>query len=127
MNRKSLTPLGQTEMEVLHIVWELESASVNQVRERILEDRKVAYTTVMTILKNLADKGYLTYENVNNTYVYRALENPSLVRGKVLQGILEKVFLGSKTELIQSLVQQEEIDDEELQQIQEMINQLKKK
>ena len=127
MKKKSLTPLGETEMEILHIVWELKQASVNDVRDRLLENRKVAYTTVMTVMKNLATKGYLNYESVNNTYVYSALQDPNEVRSSVLSGILDKVFLGSKTELIQSLVDQENIDEQELNEIENLIQSLKKK
>ena len=46
-------------MEILHHAWELGEATVTDVQERILNERKVAYTTVMTIMKNLNDKGYL--------------------------------------------------------------------
>ena len=62
MKRKSLTPLGETEMEVLHHVWDLGRATVADVQARILRERKVAYTTVMTVMKKLADKGYLQFE-----------------------------------------------------------------
>lgn len=125
MKKKSLTPLGETEMEVLHIVWELGKASVNDVRDRLLEKRKVAYTTVMTVMKNLANKGYLSFENVNNTYLYSAHEKPEKVRGSVLHGILDKVFLGSKTELIQALVDNEQLDKNEIEEIESLIKQLK--
>ena len=62
--KKSLTPLGESEMEILHHVWDLGEATVSEVKERINEERKVAYTTVMTIMKNLYEKGYLQYRNL---------------------------------------------------------------
>lgn len=63
-------PLGKTELEVLQIVWELEEATVNDVRNRILEKRQVAYTTIMTVMKNLTEKGALKYRKEGNAYVY---------------------------------------------------------
>jgi predicted transcriptional regulator len=60
MKRTRLHDLGETEMEVLQHVWELSRASVGDVHERILVSRKVAYNTVMTVMKNLAEKGYLS-------------------------------------------------------------------
>ena len=57
MKKKALTPLGETEMEVLQHVWQLRQATVAQVHERILISRKVAYTTIMTVMKKLSDKG----------------------------------------------------------------------
>ena len=62
MKKRSFHPLGETEMELLQHVWALKRANVAQVHERVLETREVAYTTVMTVLKKLADKGYLQYE-----------------------------------------------------------------
>lgn len=67
--RKALTPLGETEMEVLHHVWELQNASVAEVHDRIRETRKVAYTTIMTVMKNLSNKGYLAFSKEGLTYV----------------------------------------------------------
>ena len=67
--KKSLTPLGESEMEILHHVWELGEATVAEVQELILKNRKVAYTTVMTIMKNLNDKGFLKYRKQGVTYV----------------------------------------------------------
>ena len=54
MRRRSLSRLGETEMEVLHHVWALGEASVADVHASILKTRPVAYTTVMTVMKKLA-------------------------------------------------------------------------
>ena len=88
MRRRTLNPLGETEMEVLQHVWTLGSATVSDVHERILATREVAYTTVMTVLKKLATKGYLTYERDGNAYVYSAAQPPDEVRADLLRGCL---------------------------------------
>lgn len=124
MRRKSLTPLGETEMEVLHHVWALERATVAQVRERILAERQVAYTTIMTVMRNLADKGYLAYEKEGATYVYRPLRSREEVRQGLLERILDKVFDGSAAALIQTLVRRESLSGEEIDEICNLIEQL---
>ena len=53
MKRRSLSRLGETEMEVLHLVWAIGEASVGDVHDRILGYRSVAYTTVMTVILTL--------------------------------------------------------------------------
>ena len=111
--RKSLTPLGESEMEILHHVWELGEATVAQVRERILKERKVAYTTVMTIMKNLNDKGYLKYYKDGNTYVYSARIEPEKVQSNLVSGLIDKVFKGSASALVQTLVKGENISEKE--------------
>ncbi len=122
--RKALTPLGETEMEVLHHVWELEEASVADVRERILENRKVAYTTIMTVMKNLADKRYLKYRKEGVSYIYSPLKKPDDVRYNLINRLVDKVFHGSPKDLVQALVQNENLTNAERQEIKNMINQL---
>lgn len=113
-------------MEVLEHVWALDEATVADVRERILEEREVAYTTVMTVLKNLADKGYLKYRKDGRSYVYSAARPAERVRGSLLSNLVEKVFGGSPTALVQTLVQQEELDEDEMREIERLIHSMEK-
>jgi len=123
--KKSLTPLGETEMEVLHHVWELGEATVKDVKERILNDRQVAYTTIMTVMKNLADKGYLKYRKDGVTYVYSPAQEPESVRFNLVKDLVKKVFKGSPTELVQTLVEGEELSDTDRSEIMNLINKMK--
>jgi predicted transcriptional regulator len=122
--RKPLDPLGETEMEILNIVWDLGEASVADVRERILEYREVAYTTVMTIMKNLADKEYLKYRKDGLSYIYSAAVKPDQVRYSLIDRLVDKVFKGSPTELVQTLVKNENLSEEERREIKKMIDKL---
>lgn len=123
--KKSLTPLGETEMEVLHHVWELGEATVKDVKERILEDRQVAYTTIMTVMKNLADKGYLKFRKDGVTYVYSPAQEPESVRFNLVKDLVKKVFKGSPKELVQTLVEAEELTDSERVEILNLIDKMK--
>ncbi len=120
--KKSLTPLGETEMEVLHHVWNLGEATVKQVRNRILENRDVAYTTIMTVMKNLSDKDYLKYRKEGLTYVYSPAIEPESVRFNLVEDLVKKVFHGSPEKLVQTLVQNENISDEDRRENQDLIN-----
>ncbi len=122
--KKSLTPLGETEMEVLHHVWKLGEATVKQVRKRILKDREVAYTTIMTVMKNLADKGYLEYRKDGVTYVYSPAVEPESVRFSLVNDLVKKVFRGSPKELVQTLVKNEDLSDDERAEIRNLINKM---
>jgi predicted transcriptional regulator len=119
--KKSLTPLGETEMEILHHVWNLKKATVADVQEQIMKKRKVAYTTVMTIMKNLADKGYLAYEKQGVTYVYSPAKDEQEVKHSLLHGLLNKVFKGSHAELVQTLVKYEKLTDTEREELKKLI------
>ena len=122
--KKSLTPLGESEMEILHHVWELGEATVAEVQERILKERKVAYTTVMTIMKNLNNKGYLKYRKEGASYVYSAAKDPEKVQYSLISKMIEKVFKGSPSALVQSLVKGEELSEDELKEIRNMIDKM---
>lgn len=119
--RKSLTPLGETEMEVLHHVWNVGEASVADIRNRILEDRKVAYTTIMTVMKNLADKGYLKYRKEGISYIYSAAIDPSNVQFNLVDRLVDKVFHGSPKDLVQALVKNEKLSEKDRDEIKKLI------
>jgi len=67
--------LGPLETEILNIVWELSSATVKDVHERILADpdRELAYTSVTTVLRRLAQKGWLACDRSERTFQWRPL------------------------------------------------------
>lgn len=120
--KKSLTPLGESEMEILHHVWDLGEATVAEVQEKVLETRKVAYTTVMTIMKNLNDKGFLKYRKRGVTYVYSAAIAPESVQFSLINNLIHKVFKGSPSALVQTLVKAENLDEEDINAIKKLID-----
>lgn len=120
--KKSLTPLGESEMEILHHVWEMGEATVAQVQEQILKERKVAYTTVMTIMKNLSNKGYLKFRKEGASYVYSAAKDPENVQYNLISKMIDKVFKGSSAALVQTLVRGERLTEEELREIKNLID-----
>lgn len=122
--KKSLTPLGETEMEVLNHVWDLGEATVKEVRNRILKKREVAYTTIMTVMKNLADKGFLKYRKDGVTYVYSSAQEPDSVRSNIITDLMKKAFKGSPKELVQALVNSDDLSSKDLDEIKTMIDQM---
>mgnify|MGYP002281830663 CR=1 FL=1 len=111
-------------MEILHHVWELGEASVADVRERMLEYREVAYTTVMTIMKNLYKKGYLTYRKEGVSYIYAPSKSKESVQSNLIKSLVRKVFKGSPSALVQNLLQNEELTEQERREIKEMIEKM---
>lgn len=120
--KKSLTSLGETEMEVLNHVWDMGEATVKQVRKRILEKREVAYTTIMTVMKNLTEKGYLKYRKDGVTYVYSPAQEPDSVRSNLISDLMSKAFKGSPKQLVQALVKSEDLSSDDLTDIKNLID-----
>ncbi len=122
--KKNITPLGETEMEVLQHIWSLEKATVAQVHERVLATRKVAYTTIMTVMKKLADKGYLSFEKDGATYVYSQAKSQEEVQQTLISSLVDQAFQGSPAALIQTLVKKEALSDAERNDILKLIEDL---
>lgn len=125
--KKSLSALGELEMEILQYVWDLKQATVNDVREQILQQRDIAYTTVMTVMKNLHSKGYLTYYKEGTQFVYQPAKSPDSVKSNLLMGLMNTVFKGSPKSLVKSLIQTESLSEAELNEIKALINQMEEK
>ncbi len=101
----------------MKIVWELEQATVRDVYEKMLETRKIAYTTVMTMMKILETKGHLRKTQDDKAHVYR----PSQPKQKVISGMvrefINRVFNGSAEPLLMHLVEDEALTADELAEI----------
>jgi BlaI family penicillinase repressor len=116
MRRRSETPTGQ-ELEIMKIVWELEKATVRDVYEALLRKRKVAYTTVMTMMKILEQKKYLRKDQSDRAYVYRAAQPKSKVIGALVRDFVNRVFNGSAEPLLVHLVEEHSLSPEDLDEI----------
>src|SRR6266481_4574110 len=116
MRRRSLTLTGQ-ELEIMKIVWERDKATVRDVYEALLERRKVAYTTVMTMMKILEQKKYLKKTLAERAYVYRPAQPKGQVIGAMVRGFVNRVFNGSAEPLLVHLVEEHDLSPEELEEI----------
>ena len=101
----------------MKVVWERESATVRDVYETLLERRKVAYTTVMTMMKILEQKGYLKKTQVERAYVYRAAQPQRQVIGAMVKDFVNRVFNGSAKPLLVHLVEENRLSREDMEEI----------
>ena len=116
MRKRSLT-LTEQELEIMKIVWERESVTVRDVYEALLERRKVAYTTVMTMMKILEQKEYLKKNQDDRAYVYRPAQPKGQVIGAMVKEFVNRVFNGSAEPLLVHLVEEHNLSREELEEI----------
>jgi predicted transcriptional regulator len=116
MRHPSGTLTGQ-ELEIMKIVWERDSATVRDVYETLLARRKVAYTTVMTMMKILERKKYLKKTQVDRAYVYRPAQPKRQVIGAMVKEFVNRVFNGSAQPLLVHLVEDQELTQKELEEI----------
>jgi len=112
----------ELELEILKVVWQAEPVTVRQVRDTLASVRDLAYTTVMTVMSIMADKGYLKRKKEGRSYVYEAVYREQKASRTILQDVIDRVFGGSSAAVMQHLLETSEIDDEELKQIRSLIN-----
>src|SRR5712692_2217759 len=116
MRPKSPT-LTEQELEIMKIVWERDTATVRDVYEALLERRKVAYTTVMTMMKILEQKQYLKKNQADRAYVYRPAQPKRQVIGDMVRDFVNRVFNGSAEPLLVHLVEEHNLSREDLEEI----------
>ena len=111
----------------MKVVWERESATVRDVYEELLRHRKIAYTTVMTMMGILERKGHLKKSSNERAYVYRPAQPKGKVVGNMVQDFVKRVFDGSAQPLLVHLVENKEIDEEQLKEIESLLKERRRK
>ena len=101
----------------MKIVWGREQATVRDVYEAMLERKKVAYTTVMTMMRILEEKGYLKKSASEKAHVYTAAEPKERVVGGMVSEFLNRVFDGAAKPLLLHLVENREVSTSEMEEI----------
>ena len=100
---RDLTGLGWLEADVLRVVWDKGEVTVRDVYEDLRENRRIAYTTVMSVLRNLAAKGLLEQDKSQAAYVYRPKVTDEQVAQGILDALVDKIMGGNTGPLIDYL------------------------
>jgi predicted transcriptional regulator len=114
----SLTDREATLMEIL---WDRGPSTVAEVRAQLSDD--LAYTTVLTILRNLEGKGYITYEAEGRAHRYAALVDRDAAQRSALQALKQKLFQGSSELLLMRLVAEKDLSKAQIERIQRLLDQ----
>ncbi len=120
--------LGTAELEVLKALWERRRATVRQVLNQLHEQgRRLAYTTVLTVLTRLEQKGFVKSDKSGMAYVYR----PTVTRAKVtksrLRSLIEQLYDGAAGPLVLQLMREKKFSADEIAELQKLIDQVDRK
>jgi predicted transcriptional regulator len=113
--------LTAQELEIMKVVWKLGTATVREVYEDLLQNRKIAYTTVQTMMGVLENKGRLKKTTADKAYVYRPSQPQSEVVGSMVGDFVKRVFNGSAKPLLVHLVESKRISQAHLDEINELL------
>lgn len=114
MARPAAKELTERELEVMHVFWSRSASTVADVRDALAEsglDR--AYTTIATLVRILADKGFLVQTNEERPFTYRPAQSYEEVSRKLLGDVLDRVFRGSRELLLVRLMEQKALSARE--------------
>jgi BlaI family penicillinase repressor len=114
MGRPPAKNLTERELEVMHVFWKHGEATAAEARDRLAStglDR--TYTTIANLVRAIEDKGFLHQVNDQRPFVYRPARTYEEVTGRLLGDLIERVFRGSRSQLLYRLVEQRKLTAEE--------------
>lgn len=118
--------LTRAEENVMQIYWELNKAFVKDVIEQF-PDPKPSYSTISTVTRILESKGFLSYKKYGNTYQYFPVISKTEYAKQSLKKLSSNYFNNSLKKLVSNFPGQSDLDIREVDEIIEMLNQLKSK
>lgn len=105
----------ERELDVMSVLWEMGSATVADVRGRL--DDSLAYTTVLTVLRTLEEKGYVAHSEEGRAYRYHPLVERDTARESALKRLTHKLFSGSTELLLTHLVSERDLSKTEIRRL----------
>ena len=117
----TLTP---HELAIMKVIWRLKKATVRDVYETLREQRPIAYTTVMTMMNVLEEKGYLSKARVDRAYLYRPTRSQQQVLRQMVADFVDRVFDGAAASLFVHLAKDNRLSKDERRSIRRMIEEM---
>jgi BlaI family penicillinase repressor len=113
--------LGERELDVMGVLWRDGPGTVADVRERL--PVPLAYNTVLTILRNLEAKGFVSHTAEARLFRYHPAVSEHEVRGSALSRLVEKLFRGSALRVVAHMVEHETLSADELRKLHQLLDQ----
>ncbi len=121
-SRREINQLGELEGDVLSVVWETGKATVQEVKDALEPRRPLAYTTIMTVMSRLAEKGILDRHKEGRAYYYTPVASQQKVAGSLLNSLVRRLYDGATGKAIAQLLETDEnVDDAELERLEQLI------
>jgi predicted transcriptional regulator len=116
--------LGELELEILKTVWQFPGSTVQELTERLAEERNCARTTVLTVVQRLHGKGFLRRKKVGGVFRYSPTEERGVVLTRLIGQFVEKVLDGSAAPFLAYLADTKDLTDEQAEQLRAIVEEL---
>ena len=116
--------LTGAQLEIMQIVWAggPEGMTVAEIWDRVSQGRRVARTTVLTLVRRLARRGWLTRKKNGRSHRYLATRTHDQATGRIAAEFVDEFFGGSASELVMSLLGSNRIGPEDLARLQKVLS-----
>jgi BlaI family transcriptional regulator, penicillinase repressor len=121
MARRPQETPTEAELEILKVLWERGPSTGRDVLDVLVEERKRAYTSVMSVLNIMANKGHVIRKPQGRAFIYSARRPREKTLGKMVGSLLGRAFEGSAASLVSQLLDQSKPAPEELDRIRKVI------
>jgi len=121
MTKKPIAPISRGEAELMRLLFQLGSATVQQVLDALPKDRRISYATVQTVLRRLEKKGYVNHTNKGKAHVFSSVVPREKVISSAVNWIVERLFDGDPVPLVQHLAQHGKITADDIEKLKELI------
>ena len=111
--------LADREAEIMEVLWDRGPSTVSEVKDRVPDE--LAYTTVLTILRNLESKGFIAHATHGKAHRYSALVQRDAARRSAVQAMAHKFFKGSTSMLLTHLVADEKLEPEDVKRLRTLL------
>jgi BlaI family transcriptional regulator, penicillinase repressor len=121
MAKADLPPLSEAQLEILHVVWDLGTATVGKIWKALANRRPVTRNTVSTMVTRLEEKGWLRHKVRGGTFLYSATQSREKVLSGLVHRLVDAAFQGSAEGLVLTLLEGGRLSPEEVERIKAMI------
>ncbi len=120
--RKRSASLTDAEHRIMHVLWDHPGSTVGEVVERMAGPARPAYNSVLTILRILEKKGYVTHEKDGRAFVYSTILDRQQARRGALTQVLARFFNGSREALVMDLLGHEDVGTDEIEKVKALLD-----
>ena len=121
MRRRTGRKLGDLELRILNVLWQRGPSTVREVLEALPVEPRPAYTTVLTMMRLMHEKGYLDRRERGRAHVYQARLRERRVKRGLLREMIDGAFRGSAEALLVRLLEDEKLSREEIERVRRLI------
>jgi predicted transcriptional regulator len=125
MSAKAIKPT-ESELEILQVLWQKGQATVREVHDELSRSRDIGYTTALKLLQIMYEKGLVTRDDSSKTHIYQAAVSREKTQKQMVGKMISTLFSGSPSELVMQALGNHKASEEELDEIQKLLDNLRK-